>query len=110
MWSSVEYRGETFPLLDPARDGFGVSKEGVMPKEYVIDSNGFGDEASRGLRAEVRWSREAEYVQMATVADEPPVKSGLSAEGWHVSLDRRGINDLIRYLRRARDQAFGRDE
>jgi hypothetical protein len=85
-------------------------KEGVMPKEVVVDSNGFDDDASRGLRAEVRWSREAEYVQLATVADEPPVRSGLGGEGWHVSLDRRGINEVIRYLRRARDQAFGRDE
>lgn len=34
--------------------------------------------------------------------------------GWidrvYVDLDRKGINDLIRVLRRARDQAFGRDE
>lgn len=30
--------------------------------------------------------------------------------GWYVNLDRHQINDLIRILRRARDQAFGRDE
>jgi hypothetical protein len=28
----------------------------------------------------------------------------------YVTLNRSGINDLIRNLRRARDQAFGRDE
>jgi hypothetical protein len=28
----------------------------------------------------------------------------------YVDLTRNGINDLIRNLRRARDQAFGRDE
>jgi hypothetical protein len=89
------------------RDGV---KEGVMPKEMVIDQSGFNEDDRRGLRAEVRWSREAEYVQLATVADEAPVAQGLGGEGWHVSLDRRGINELIRYLRRARDQAFGRDE
>ena len=35
---------------------------------------------------------------------------GAQSHGWFCSLDRRGINDLIRKLRRARDQAFGRDE
>jgi hypothetical protein len=81
-----------------------------MPKEVVIDSSGFNEEWSRGLRAEVRWSREAEYVQLGTVADEAPKPQGLGGEGWQVSLDRRSINELIRHLRRARDQAFGRDE
>ncbi len=32
------------------------------------------------------------------------------ADGFYVSVDRNGINKLIRNLRRARDQAFGRDE
>lgn len=31
------------------------------------------------------------------------------SEGVHLSLDRSGINRLIRALRRARDQAFGAD-
>jgi hypothetical protein len=31
-------------------------------------------------------------------------------DGMYVTLDRSGINRLIRNLRRARDQAFGRDE
>jgi hypothetical protein len=31
-------------------------------------------------------------------------------DGWHVDLDRDRVNALIRVLRRARDQAFGRDE
>jgi len=81
-----------------------------MPKEMVIDRNGFNDDHSRGLRVEVRWNREASYVQIATVADAAPEASGLGGEGWHMGLERQDINDLIRYLRRARDQAFGRDE
>lgn len=32
------------------------------------------------------------------------------AQGFYVGLDRKGVNALIRHLRRARDQAFGRDE
>lgn len=31
-------------------------------------------------------------------------------DGFYIDLDRRGMNELIRNLRRARDQAFGRDE
>lgn len=31
-------------------------------------------------------------------------------DGFFIDLDRRGMNHLIRNLRRARDQAFGRDE
>lgn len=41
----------------------------------------------------------------------PEISTFIPAQqGWYVGLDRRGINDLIRVLRRARDQAFGRDE
>lgn len=80
-----------------------------MPKEMVL-SSGFNEDVTRGLRTEVRWSRDG-YVQVATVADEMPAASGTgSGEGWFVDLDRKGCNDLIRHLRRARDQAFGRDE
>jgi len=41
---------------------------------------------------------------------ENPPYIALYADGMFVDLDRRGINRLIRNLRRARDQAFGRDE
>ena len=44
---------------------------------------------------------------------EPETKPGTSFRlfnGWHVDLDRSQVNDLIRVLRKARDQAFGRDE
>lgn len=31
-------------------------------------------------------------------------------DGMYVSLNRRGVNDMIRLLRKARDSAYGRDE
>lgn len=34
----------------------------------------------------------------------------VAQDGWFLDLDRNAINQLIRNLRRARDQAFGRDE
>lgn len=40
----------------------------------------------------------------------PPPSMLTFYDGFWVDLDRRGINQLIRNLRRARDQAFGRDE
>jgi hypothetical protein len=87
-----------------------------MPKEIV-----YGE----GFRVEVRWSRDS-YVQLATVMPEPrtsdepqnlaELMSGWGtdtadgARGLYSTLGRTEINDLIRILRRARDQAFGRDE
>lgn len=41
---------------------------------------------------------------------EPDLRGLTCFEGMYVQLNRRSINDLIRHLRRARDQAFGRDE
>lgn len=79
-----------------------------MPVERVLDPE-FGVDETRGLRAEVRWARQEAggHVQLATIADGPPTNE---MPGWFVSLDRKGCNDLIRHVRRARDQAFGRDE
>lgn len=40
----------------------------------------------------------------------PPGMSPVAKQGWYVNLNRYQVNELIRILRRARDQAFGRDE
>lgn len=64
--------------------------------------------------AEVRWNRESEYVQIVTRLKGYEVGLPESEDaykyGMYVTLNRASINDLIRNLRRARDQAFGRDE
>ena len=68
-------------------------------------------------RVEVGWS--AGTVQLATASDDLDVLRALGEaaapnqtdwRGVFVQLDREGINDLIRNLRKARDSAFGRDE
>lgn len=65
---------------------------------------------------EVRWSREMDFVQVVSRSKQAECPSIEESEniparyGWYVELDRRGINELIRNLRRARDQSFGRDE
>lgn len=85
-----------------------------MPKEVVHNSEQYsGDYPTQNCIAEVRWSRDSEYVQVATVlvelADHSPVRREVEG-GWYLNLSRTGINDLIRHLRRARDQAFGKDQ
>jgi hypothetical protein len=89
--------------------------EGVMPKEVI-----FGEQTPEDTMvpiAEVRWNREGGGVQLVTKATDPHDGrvAGDSSEthvtdGFHVDLDRSSINKLIRNLRRARDQAFGKDE
>lgn len=82
-----------------------------MPKEFVDSrylKEGFESEVIK-----VGWSKESEHVEMAICE----IKSGEVVEhGYdgetprYIQLDRTGLNRLIRILRRARDDAFGRDE
>lgn len=91
-----------------------------MPKEYVLSPYEYfkteDDDPNRPVVC-VKWSRESGDLQIVTRLRENEVfysedkNDPIPVEyGWYVDLDRRGINDLIRILRRARDQAFGRDE
>ena len=59
------------------------------------------------FRIEVGWDRHG-FVQVATT--DPEAELGTRESGLYVDIDRNGVNDLIRLLRKARDQAFGRDE
>lgn len=86
-----------------------------MPKEIIYGT------VLDGFTIKVGWDRDSN-IQVASLADEGEkrVRDILAAEerdptgrvfdGWYVTLDRDGVNKLIRTLRRARDQAFGRDE
>lgn len=85
-----------------------------MPKEYISNVLHAVDEESgeevllNTFKVRVGWNKEVGDVQIATVNEEA---DPFSCEGGlHVELNRRAINDLIRVLRKARDQAFGRDE
>lgn len=80
-----------------------------MPKELITRRPATVD--SNETLVKVGWNRKAEYVQVATLApDDRPLQPTPEGNGWHVDMDRESINRLIRALRRARDQAFGRDE
>src|SRR5690242_21353067 len=99
-----------------------------MPKERTDGCLlPYGEEGEGRSIVEVSWGRETGHVQIVSkcvnrftgdrfVPEPTPeeIKAGASpihyTDGMYVDLDRRGINNLIRNLRRARDQAFGRDE
>lgn len=92
-------------------------KDGEMPKEYV------GNAPQEHGSITVGWHRDHCDVSLSVAgpvgwrdpflrrsggADEVDPDNGLD---WHVSLTNRfEVNQLIRLLRKARDQAFGRDE
>lgn len=85
-----------------------------MPKEYIEDRYASDDDdaVANGspTRVRVGWSREAEHVEIATIApDEMTLRPTPEGNGWFVQLDRGGLNRLIRTLRKARDQAYGQD-
>ncbi len=84
-----------------------------MPKESVYGTS------EDGIAVKVGWSREHEHVQVGIggpveIQYLEPLPPGVSVagpyDGMWVTLDRLGINTLIRHLRRARDAAYGRDE
>ena len=94
-----------------------------MPKHYIYPKP-LPDGTDQRGRLELHWQRD-NYVQLATThwAGEgspdttitylPGDKGDQPVEAWpgeYVELDREQLNHLIRQLRAARDQAFGRDE
>lgn len=69
----------------------------------------------------VGWTVNQNHVEIATVVPTGKIYSWdqqtnthieipATTPGWFVQLDRDGINAMIRALRKARDQAFGKDE
>lgn len=82
-----------------------------MPKEIIHSRYPDPEDGPRESLVHVGWTREHEHVEVATIVpDERKLDTTPEGNGWFVQLDRSGINRLIRALRQARDQAFGRDE
>lgn len=81
-----------------------------MPKETITNHTNDG-------QVTVGWSREGEYAQLSVSTGQKFVFSDNgddnSYDRIYFTLDasnRKGFNDLIRALRRARDQVCGKDE
>lgn len=102
-------------IYDPTPPGVNVATGAVMPE--------------RPRRVSVAWGRDT-HVQVGVGWVDPNAQPAKDNPGWSADfivdgetdermrvwlsqwcdMDRRTINQLIRELRRARDQAFGRDE
>lgn len=79
-----------------------------MPKEILHDNTKLpGTDNSTPMAVQVSWFKEG-LVEMATINLER--EQYTEDRGWFTVLDRKMINDLIKVLRKARDQAFGADE
>lgn len=69
-----------------------------------------GPDTGNGVR--LQWARDSHVsVVVAPFTDKMPEEDTLKADTtFWAELNRTQINDLIRHLRTARDQAFGKDE
>jgi hypothetical protein len=82
-----------------------------MPAEYIRGCQpiiGLPDAVEVEGLVGVVWHDDLDHVQVATLTRQ--TVSHETIESMYIDLDRRGINDLIRHLKRARDKAYGRDE
>lgn len=90
-----------------------MPKESVYGIQHVRETR---DDHPMVPTVDVLWGRDGGYVQIVSkVEDADGGRWSDSPEthftdGMYVDLDRNEINRLIRNLRRARDQAFGKDE
>jgi hypothetical protein len=85
-----------------------MGRSGAMPKEYIRGQLS-PDDISNDAR--ISWDRleNGGIVQMAIFKNDGSYEEE-HEKPQYMTLDRPAINDIIRILRRARDQAYGRDE
>lgn len=94
--------------------------DGVMPKE-IIESSYYDQllvdvNTGKSVRAEptymhVGWTKDHKHVEVAVINRDIKVEfPGDTREGWFMQMDREGCNRAIKALRKARDDAFGRDQ
>ena len=104
-------------------------KEGMMPKEY-INNRYYGQHARSHELCEAGPEHEADCLGQPVALDDSAVKVGWTKDlahveiavihhrdgaaehdpnCWHSQFDRDGLNRLIKVLRKARDDAFGKD-
>lgn len=82
-----------------------------MPKQSIYANDNIGS-------VEISWGKDAEHVDIGTRLKDKPFTFDRMPQGEvsgpfesiHITLTTRSdVNDLIRTLRKARDQAFGAD-
>lgn len=88
--------------------------DGVMPKETVKYPKYEGDwrteqQTKHGTALHIGWTRGGDAVQLL-VTNFSGETDDDEVEPQVIILTRRNVNDILRRLRVARDEAFGRDE
>lgn len=86
--------------------------KGEMPKVTVKYPRWTGDwdnSLPQGSEIQLCWGRERDLVQLH-VQYHGDRSGDVEPFDYYFDIDRSVINNMIRTLRRARDQAFGRDE
>jgi hypothetical protein len=79
-----------------------------MPKEILHDNTiPEGATNSTPMAIQVTWFREGS-VEIASINLDK--EQHTEERGWFTFMNRKMINDLIKVLRKARDQAYGADE
>lgn len=80
-----------------------------MPKEYIYTPP--TKTGANQIAARINWSKQEEggFVQIAVFEDDGTYEAE-HEKPIYMDMDRDAINRTIRVLRRARDQAYGRDE
>lgn len=94
-----------------------------MPKHYLYEHPVGVDEQDISRRLELHWARESQTVMLGTTrwqgqpgkaaGDREWLDGNPPTPAWDgplIGLHRSQINHLIKQLRAARDQAYGRDE
>ena len=79
-----------------------------MPRELIHAAY-----ESDGYSAVVSWGKETSSVQVglkACAKDDNVILKGQEYDSLWINMNREQLNRMIRILRRARDQAYGRDE
>lgn len=85
-----------------------------MPKEIIVgeviywDDKALADGDGEERLINVGWGT-GHIVQIAT-SSRASITHDTLHDGFWVNIDRDGINELIRALRKARDRTYGRDE
>lgn len=83
-----------------------------MPREVIHDNAHLeGADNSTPLAVEVAWGRGSDVrIGSVNLQNADGEKRFTSDYGWFTVMPRQQVNELIRVLRKARDQAYGADE
>lgn len=103
-WWGAPDQEKRRPQIEVHWHGDGMEQVQIVTKAVAMDGDRLMPPEESKMLTETSGP-----MSIGTVSIDEPYEY-LVTDGFYVDLDRQGINRLIKHLRRARDQAFGRDE